>query len=93
MPLAQGRYRGYDFGRGSYLFTMKNGEEEVKFAASRELADDLEGNHKPLSETQRDAQFERLRSALESRAQRKFFLMPNGERPEEILLTTEDLGL
>lgn len=89
MPLSRGRYRGHDFNRMVCLFTMLNGEETVNCAVSWTLMDDLE-RARGTRAHERDTQFERLRDVIETIASRKFFSIPDGEKPDEILITSRD---
>jgi uncharacterized protein DUF1488 len=85
MALTQGAFQEYDFNRMVVLFTMMNGEAEVRCAVSTGALDDLDQPFKATS-AQREAQFLKLRGRIEDRVAQKF-LQGNfeGKRAEIIL--------
>ncbi len=89
MPLGRDSYRGHDFDRMVCLFDMKNGEEAVHCAISWSAMDGMDGASN-VRQTEREAQFERLRERIEDMASRKFFAMRDGERPREIAVNSLD---
>ena len=89
MALFRDSYRGHDFDRMVCLFDMKNGEEMVHCAVSWSAMDNLE-SARNLRQTEREAQFERLRDSIEDIASRKFFSMRDGERPRELVVNSID---
>src|SRR3977135_916041 len=71
MALTQGSFQEYDFNRMVVLFTMMNGEAEVRCAVSTGALDDLDQPFKATS-AQREAQFLKLRGRIEDRVAQKF---------------------
>jgi hypothetical protein len=71
MTLQRGEILGYDFNRMVVEFTMLNEDKIVPCAISTEALDDLEKGTSVKTE-ERVNQFERLRSAIEERADQKF---------------------
>jgi hypothetical protein len=90
VPLIRDKYLGHLAERRVCLFSMRNGDKAVRFAATFELLDDMEGAA-GLKHFERSGQFERLRDRLEQVAQRKFELLSPAARPLELLLTSADL--
>jgi hypothetical protein len=65
MTLARGNIRGYEDDRMVLLFSMMDGEREVRCAVSASAMDDLE--HVPrMPANQREEQFVRLRDRIEA---------------------------
>ena len=66
MALTRGSFGGYEFDRMVVLFSMIDGEREVRCAVSTSAMDDLE---KParIKPEEREAQFMRLRDRIEER--------------------------
>ena len=71
MPLQRGEILGYDYNRMVVEFTMLNEDKIVPCAISTEALDDLEKSASVKAE-ERVNQFERLRVAIEERADQKF---------------------
>ena len=71
MTLQRGEILGYDYNRMVVEFTMLNEDKTVQCAISTEALDDLEKGTRVKAEERVD-QFERLRSAIEKRADQKF---------------------
>lgn len=74
MPLTRGRILGYDNGRIAFRFTMLNDGKEIVFQISAVAMDDLVGRPRGWLRTppDREAQFLRVREAIESVASAKF---------------------
>lgn len=89
MSLAQGDFKAYDSDRGVVLFTMRDGDTEVPCAISTSAMDNLDGPAK-VRESQREAQFMRLRSRIEECATRKFRDIEFEGRPPGIVLRSID---
>ncbi len=89
MPLSRDSYRGHDFDRMVCLFDMKNGDDMIHCAISWSAMDSLE-HASNVRQTERAAQFERLRDNIEAITSRKFFSMRDGERPREIAVNSLD---
>jgi hypothetical protein len=89
MNLAQGDFKTYDSDRGVVLFTMKNGDALVPCAISTSAMDDLEGTTR-VRDSEREAQFMRLRSHIEECATRKFRDIEFEGQPPGIILRSID---
>lgn len=92
MPLRFEEYLGHETDRCVCRFTMADDQDEVQFAVSWELMDELERGA-PRGDDQRDEQFAHLQEALISIARQKFLSLSDGKRPDEILLDIEDRQL
>ena len=64
MPLMRGRILGYDANRMAFEFTMMHGARIVDCEISSTAMDDLAGE-KGVRPDEREAQFRRLRDAIE----------------------------
>ena len=64
MPLMRGRILGYDANRMTFEFTMMHGARIVDCEISSTAMDDLAGE-KGVRPDEREAQFRRLRDAIE----------------------------
>jgi hypothetical protein len=71
MPLMRGRILGYDADRMTFEFTMMQDARIVDCEISSVALDDLAGE-KGVRPNERDAQFKRLRDAIECVASRMF---------------------
>ena len=71
MPLLRGRVVGYDAGRMTFEFTMMHDARIVDCEISSTAMDDLAGE-KGIRPHERDAQFHRLREAIERVASELF---------------------
>jgi hypothetical protein len=89
MSLAQADFKSYDSDRGVVLFTMKNGDAVVQCAISTSAMDELEKLAK-VKDSEREAQFMRLRSCIEKRAARKFLNLEFEGQPSGIILRSID---
>jgi hypothetical protein len=93
MPLTRWQYLGFERRRSVSRFTMKDGEDTVRFAINSAAIDDLaarEGVRIELN-VDYDALFKRYRDLIEVGAERKFFIAPAEHRGEtELVLTKED---
>ena len=89
MSLSQGDFQTYDSDRGVVLFTMRNGDAEVPCAISTSAMDNLDGSTK-FKDSEREAQFMRLRSRIEECAMRKFRDVEFEGRPPGIILRSID---
>jgi hypothetical protein len=82
MPLMRGRIVGYDAGRMTFEFTMMHDARIVDCEISSTALDDLAGE-KGVRPGERDAQFRRLRDAIERIASNTFDR--NGMHPGETI--------
>jgi hypothetical protein len=89
MSLAQADFKSYDSDRGVVLFTMKNDDAVVRCAISTSAMDELEKLAK-VKDSEREAQFMRLRSCIEKRANRKFLNLEFEGQPPGIILRSID---
>jgi hypothetical protein len=89
MSLAQAEFRSYDSDRGVVLFTMKNGDAVVRCAISTSAMDQLQKLAK-VKDSEREAQFMRLRSLIEKRASQKFLNLEFEGQPPGIILRSID---
>jgi hypothetical protein len=89
MTLDQGEFKTYDSDRDVVRFSMKNGDTEVLCAISTSAMDDLDSPTK-VSQSQREAQFMRLRSRIEERAIQKFLGAEFEGKPAGIILRSID---
>jgi hypothetical protein len=89
MALTQGAYQEYDFNRMVVLFTMMNGDAEVRCAISTGALDDLDKPFKATS-AQREAQFLKLRGRIEECAGQKFLRGNFEGKHSEIILRSID---
>jgi len=89
MALTRGSFGGYEFDRMVVLFSMIDGEKEVRCAVSTSAMDDLE---KParIKPEEREAQFMRLRDRIEERAACKFLAREFEGTPPGIILRSID---
>jgi hypothetical protein len=89
MALTRGSFGGYEFDRMVVLFSMIDGEREVRCAVSTSAMDDLE---KParIKPEEREAQFMRLRDRIEERAACKFLAREFEGAPPGIILRSID---
>ena len=85
MALTQTTFREYDLDRSIVMFTAMNAETSVDCAITSEAMDRMESNVRTKPE-QREAQFARLRDAIEIRLNQKFSESgPVGNPPRVIL--------
>lgn len=89
MTLTRGSFDGYEFDRMVVLFTMVDGQREVRCAVSTSAMDDLEKPARTKPD-QREAQFMRLRDRIEQRAACKFTAMEFEGTPPGIILRSMD---
>jgi len=89
MALNRGTVIGFEHDRMVMLFSMIDGDKEVRCAVSSSAMDDLERGVKAKPD-QRDAQFLRLRDQIEQRASRKFVAREFEGSPPGIILRTTD---
>jgi Protein of unknown function (DUF1488) len=89
MALTQGAYQEYDFNRMVVLFTMMNGDAEVRCAVSTGALDDLDRPFKATS-AEREAQFLKLRGRIEARIAQKFLQGSFEGKRSEIILRSID---
>ncbi|WP_213770431.1 DUF1488 family protein [Bradyrhizobium sp. dw_78] len=71
MALTRGSFLGYEFDRMVILFSMVDGQREVRCAISTSAMDDLENLTRTKAD-EREAQFMRLRDRIENCAANKF---------------------
>ena len=85
MTLDRGNVIGFEHDRMVMLFSMKDGDREIRCAVSRSAMDDLERGVK-AKPGQRDDQFLRLRDRIAQCASRKFLAREfEGTPPGSIL--------
>jgi Protein of unknown function (DUF1488) len=89
MALNRGTVIGFEHDRMVMLFSMIDGDKEVRCAVSSSAMDDLERGVKAKPD-QRDAQFLRLRDQIEQRASRKFVAREFEGSPPGIILRSTD---
>jgi hypothetical protein len=90
MALTRGIIRGYEEDRMVLLFSMMDGDREVRCAVSASAMDDLE--HVPRTPAnQREEQFVRLRDRIEACASRKFLAREFEGAPPGIIVRGIDL--
>jgi Protein of unknown function (DUF1488) len=89
MALNRGAVIGFEHDRMVMLFSMVDGDKEVRCAVSSSAMDDLERGVK-AKPNQRDEQFLRLRDRIEQCASRKFLAQEFEGRPPGIILRTTD---
>jgi hypothetical protein len=90
MTLARGNIRGYEDDRMVMLFSMMDGDREVRCAVSASAMDYLE--HVPRTPAnQREEQFVRLRDRIEACASRKFLAREFERSPPGIVVRGIDL--
>ena len=89
MTLSRGAIIGFEHDRMVMLFSMIDGDKEVRCAVSSSAMDDLERGVKAKPD-QRDAQFLRLRDQIEQRASRKFVAREFEGTPPGIILRSTD---
>jgi hypothetical protein len=89
MALTRASFRGYEHDRMVVLFSMTDGQQEIRCAISTTAMDDLERpvRNKP---DEREAQFMRLRERIEERAASKFLAMEFEGAPPGIILRSLD---
>jgi len=92
MTLARGNIRGYEDDRMVLLFSMMDGDREVRCAVSASAMDDLE--HVPRTPAnQREEQFVRLRDRIEACASRKFLAREFEGSPRVLVVASPTRGL
>ena len=89
MTLSRGTIVGFEHDRMVMLFSMVDGDKEVRCAVSSSAMDDLERGVKAKPD-QRDAQFLRLRDRIEQCAARKFLAREFEGAPPGIILRSVD---
>ena len=89
MALNRGTVIGFEHDRMVMLFSMIDGDKEVRCAVSSSAMDDLERGVK-AKPNQRDEQFLRLRDRIEQCASRKFVAREFEGSPPGIILRTTD---
>ena len=89
MALDRGAIIGFEHDRMVMLFSMVDGDKEIRCAVSSSAMDDLERGVKAKPD-QRDAQFLRLRDRIEQRASRKFAAQEFEGSPPGIILRSTD---
>ncbi|MBU6461640.1 MAG: DUF1488 domain-containing protein [Bradyrhizobium sp.] len=89
MALTRGSFGGYEFDRMVVLFSMMDGQREVRCAVSTSAMDDLEKTAKTKPE-QREEQFMRLRDRIEKRAAQKIVAGEFEGIPRGIILRSLD---
>jgi len=85
MALTRGSFGGYEFDRMVVLFSMVDGQREIRCAVSTSAMDNLEKLER-IKPDQREAQFMRLRGQIEEHAVRKFLAMEFEGTPPGIIL-------
>lgn len=71
------------------IFTMMNDQREVSCAISTEAMDFIEGT-RSIKPAQREAQYLRLRSKIDARAERKILAVEHEGNPPAIVLRSID---
>jgi hypothetical protein len=89
MALNRGAIIGFEHDRMVMLFSMVDGDKEVRCAVSSSAMDDMERGVKAKPD-QRDEQFLRLRDRIEQRASRKFIAQEFEGAPPGIILRSVD---
>jgi hypothetical protein len=89
MALDRGTVIGFEHDRMVMLFSMIDGDKEVRCAVSSSAMDDLERGVK-AKPNQRDEQFLRLRDRIERCASRKFLAREFEGAPPGIILRSVD---
>jgi Protein of unknown function (DUF1488) len=89
MTLTQGRFISYEYDRMVVLFSMLDGEKEVRCAISTSAMDEMEGAVRARG-SQREAQFIRLRERIEACADGKFQATEFEGTPPGIVLRSID---
>lgn len=89
MTVTQGSLKAYDFNRMVVLFTMMNERTEVSCAISTEAMDFIEGA-RSIKPAQREAQYLRLRSRIDARAEKKLLAAELEGNPPGIVLRSID---
>ena len=89
MALNRGAIIGFEQDRMVMLFSMIDGDREVRCAVSSSAMDDLERGVK-AKPNQRDEQFLRLRDRIEQCAARKFLAREFEGAPPGIILRSMD---
>ena len=89
MTLMRGRFIGYEYDRMVVLFSMLDGAREVACAVSTSAMDELEGVAR-AKESQREAQFVRLRDRIEACAAGKYQATEFEGAPPGIILRSID---
>jgi hypothetical protein len=89
MALNRGAIIGFEQDRMVMLFSMIDGDREVRCAVSSSAMDDLERGVKAKPD-QRDEQFLRLRDRIEQCAARKFLAREFEGAPPGIILRSMD---
>jgi len=89
MALNRGTITGFEHDRMVMLFSMIDGDKEVRCAVSSSAMDDLERGVKAKPD-QRDEQFLRLRDRIEQCASRKFLAREFEGAPPGIILRSVD---
>ena len=89
MTLSRGAIIGFEHDRMVMLFSMVDGDKEVRCAVSSSAMDDLEQGVK-TKPNQRDEQFLRLRDRIEQCASRKFLAQEFEGSPRGIILRSMD---
>jgi hypothetical protein len=89
MALNRGAIIGFEHDRMVMLFSMVDGDKEVRCAVSSSAMDDLERGVKAKPD-QRDEQFLRLRDLIEQRASHKYLAREFEGAPPGIILRSMD---
>ncbi|MET0677320.1 MAG: DUF1488 family protein [Bradyrhizobium sp.] len=90
MTLARGSIGGYEDDRMVLLFSMMDGDTEVRCAVSASAMDELE--HVPRTPaSRREEQFVRLRDRIEACVSRKFLAREFEGKPPGIIVRGIDL--
>ncbi|MFB9269246.1 DUF1488 domain-containing protein [Bradyrhizobium erythrophlei] len=89
MTLTPGHFIGYEYDRMVVLFSMLDGEREIPCAVSTSAMDELDGVVR-AKESQREAQFIRLRERIEACADDKYRATELEGTPPGIILRSID---
>jgi hypothetical protein len=89
MTLLRGRFIGYEYDRMVVLFSMLDGEAEIRCAISTSAMDELEGGVRARAD-QRETQFMRLRERIEACADGKYRASEFEGAPPGIILRSID---
>lgn len=89
MAITQGSFRSYDFNRMVVLFSMMNEQTEIACAISTAAMDHIEGT-KSVKPEHREAQYFRLRSRIDARAEAKLLATEFEGDPPGIVLRSID---
>lgn len=92
MTMTQGAFRSYDFNRMVVLFTVMNEQTVISCAISTAAMDDIEGT-KSIKPEHREAQYMRLRTTIDARAEAKVLAAEFEGNPPGIVLRSIDFRI